>query len=144
MSDSLRTHGLQPTRLLHLWGFSRQEYWSGLPSLLQGIFPTQRLNPDLPHCRRILYCLSHQESPWLMYRCLIVEFWGRLGQSLPCHLCDATLHLFLIMEFISLFRCYASDFFSESCNNLLWFGLCSVDQNGAGKIVTAEVLMAYS
>ena len=26
-------------------GFSRQEYWSGLPSLLQGIFPTQGLNP---------------------------------------------------------------------------------------------------
>ena len=93
-------------------GFSRQEYWSGLPCLLQGIFPTQRLNPDLPHCRQILYCLSHQESPWLMYRCLIVDFLGRLGQSLlPCHLCDATLHLFLIMEFISLFRCYAADFF---------------------------------
>ena len=25
-------------------GFSRQEYWSGLPSLLQGIFLTQGLN----------------------------------------------------------------------------------------------------
>ena len=30
MSDSLRLHGLQPTRLLHN-GFSRQEYWSGAP-----------------------------------------------------------------------------------------------------------------
>ena len=30
--------------------------------LLQGIFPTQRLNPGLPHCRQILYCLSHQGS----------------------------------------------------------------------------------
>ena len=29
-------------------------------SLFQGIFPTQGLNPGLPHCRRILYCLSHQ------------------------------------------------------------------------------------
>ena len=29
-------------------------------SLLQGIFPTQRLNPGLPHCRQILYQLSHQ------------------------------------------------------------------------------------
>ena len=28
-------------------GFSRQEYWSGLPFLLQGIFPTQRSNPSL-------------------------------------------------------------------------------------------------
>ena len=26
-------------------GFSRQEYWSVLPCLLQGIFPTHRLNP---------------------------------------------------------------------------------------------------
>ena len=32
-------------------------------SLLQGIFPTQGLNSGLPHCRRILYQLSHQESP---------------------------------------------------------------------------------
>ena len=28
-------------------GFSRQEYWSGLRFLLQGIFPTQGLNPHL-------------------------------------------------------------------------------------------------
>ena len=27
------------------------------------IFPTQELNPGLLHCRRILYQLSHQESP---------------------------------------------------------------------------------
>ena len=32
-------------------------------SLLQGIFPTQGLNPDLPHCRRILYQLTHKGSP---------------------------------------------------------------------------------
>ena len=28
-------------------GFSRQEYWSGCPAFLQGIFPTQGLNPHL-------------------------------------------------------------------------------------------------
>ena len=27
---------------------------------LPGIFPTQGTNPGLPHCRRILYQLSHQ------------------------------------------------------------------------------------
>ena len=32
-------------------------------SFLQGIFPTQGLNPGLLHCRQILYCLSHQGSP---------------------------------------------------------------------------------
>ena len=44
-------------------GFSRQEYWSGLPFLLQGIFPTQGSNPGLPHRRQTLYHLSHQGSP---------------------------------------------------------------------------------
>ena len=52
-------------------GFSRQEYWSGLPCPP----PTYRLNPGikpgLPHCRWILYHLSHQESPrileWIAY-----------------------------------------------------------------------------
>ena len=29
-------------------------------SLLQGIFPTQGLNLGLPHCRQILYQLSHK------------------------------------------------------------------------------------
>ena len=87
-------------------GFSRQEYWSGLPcpppgdlpnlgieprsstlradslpaeplgkprntgvgshSLLQGIFPTQGSNPGPPHCKRILYQLSHQGSPRIL------------------------------------------------------------------------------
>ena len=43
-------------------GFSRQECWSGLP------FLTQESNSGLPHCRQMLYRLSHQGSPmaqWL-------------------------------------------------------------------------------
>ena len=40
-------------------------------SLLQGIFPTQGLNPGPPHCRQILYQLSHKGSPrileWVAY-----------------------------------------------------------------------------
>ena len=35
----------------------------GCHFLLQGIFPTQGSNPDLLHCRQILYRLSHQRSP---------------------------------------------------------------------------------
>ena len=42
--------------------FSRQGNWSGLHFLLQGIFPTQGLNPGLLHCRWILYQLGHQGS----------------------------------------------------------------------------------
>jgi len=43
----------------------------GCHVLLQGIFPTQGSNPGLPHCRRILYHLSHQGSP------RILEWGGR-------------------------------------------------------------------
>ena len=46
--------------------------------LLQGIFPTQGLNPGLLHCRQTLYHLSHQGSP--------VEAEG-LPNAL-CALCD--------------------------------------------------------
>ena len=39
-------------------GFSRQEYWSGLHSLLQGIFLTQGSNLGLLHCRQIFFLPS--------------------------------------------------------------------------------------
>ena len=62
VSDSLQPRGVQPSRPLCPWGFSRQEYRSGFPCLLQGIFPTQGLEPQLSHSGWILYCLSHQGS----------------------------------------------------------------------------------
>ena len=34
----------------------------GRHALLQGIYPTKGSNPGLPHCRRILYRLSHQSA----------------------------------------------------------------------------------
>ena len=57
-------------------GFPRQEYWSGLPCLLQGIFPIQGSNLGLLHCRQILYYLSHHGSPCisLLANKLIVNF----------------------------------------------------------------------
>ena len=44
--------------------FSRPEHWSGQPSLLQGIFPTQGSNWGLLHYRQTLYQLSYQGSSW--------------------------------------------------------------------------------
>ena len=38
-------------------------------SFPRGILPTQRLNLDLLHCRRILYHLNHQGSPLNQYTC---------------------------------------------------------------------------
>ena len=63
MSDSLQPHGLQPARLLCPLGFSGKITGMGCHALLQGIFPTQGLNPGILHCRWVLYCLSHQGSP---------------------------------------------------------------------------------
>ena len=38
----------------------------GCHVLLQGIFPTTGLNPGIPHCRQILYHLSHQSDPQIL------------------------------------------------------------------------------
>ena len=48
------------------WNSPGQNTGVGSCSLLQGIFPTQGLNPCLPHCRGILYQLSHQGSSCLL------------------------------------------------------------------------------
>ena len=47
LSGSLHPYVLQIARLLLSTGFSRQEYWSGLPCSPPGIFLTQGLNPHL-------------------------------------------------------------------------------------------------
>ena len=62
LSDSLRSCGQYPTRLLHPWDFPSKITGVGCHFLLQGIFPTQGSNPGLPHCRQMLYQLSHQET----------------------------------------------------------------------------------
>ena len=53
------------------WNSSGQNTGGGSLSILQGIFPTQGSNPGLPHCRQILYQLSHKGSrrilEWVAY-----------------------------------------------------------------------------
>ena len=61
MFDSLRPHGLQPTRLLWLWDSPGKNTRVGSHSLLQGIFLTQRLQASCSS-RWILYHLRHQGS----------------------------------------------------------------------------------
>ena len=57
MSNSLWPHGLYSP-----WNSPGQNTGVDSLSLLQGIFLTQELNPGLPHCRQILYQLSHKGS----------------------------------------------------------------------------------
>ena len=61
LSDSIRPHGQYSP-----WDSPGQNPGVGSLSLLQGSFPTQGLNPSLPHCRRILYQLSYQGSPRIL------------------------------------------------------------------------------
>ena len=48
VSDSVRLYGLQPTRPLYPWGFSRQEYWSRLPCPSPGDLPNPGIEPRSP------------------------------------------------------------------------------------------------
>ena len=66
--NSFQSHGLQPARLLCPWDSPGKNNGVGCHSLLQGTFPTQGLNPGLPHCRQLLYYLSHWGSPNLAIR----------------------------------------------------------------------------
>ena len=48
LSRSVVSHSLQPTRLLCPWGFSGQEYWSGLPCPFPGDLPDPGIKPTSP------------------------------------------------------------------------------------------------
>ena len=60
----------------------------GSLSLLQGIFPTQGLNPGLLHCRQILYQLSHNGSPrileWVAHSFSSRSPWPRNRTGVSC------------------------------------------------------------
>ena len=66
MSNFLRPCGLYSPR-----NYPGQDTVVASLSLLQGIFATHGWNPGLPHCRQILYHLSHKGSPrilkWVAY-----------------------------------------------------------------------------
>ena len=98
-------HGILQVRILEL-----------SLSLLQGIFPTQGLNPGLLNCRRILYQLSHKENPgvleWVAYpfssvssdRGIELGFLALHADSLPTKLSGRSLQIL-----------------ANSCNRLFFF-----------------------
>ena len=111
VSDSFLPHGLQPTRLLHPWDFPGKSTGVGCHFLLQKIFPTQGLNPGLPHCKQMLYRLSDQVSPqcgrpgyiqtWVHIalcrtsRDWLSGFWSNLGLTLVRPMLCLNLFFFL-------------------------------------------------
>ena len=64
VSDSLRPHGLYPTRPLCPWDFLGENNGVGCHFLLQGIFLTQGPNPSLLYWQVDSLPLSHLGGPW--------------------------------------------------------------------------------
>ena len=61
---------LRPTLcdpMVRPWNSPGKNTGAGCHFLLQAIFPTHGLNPSLLHCRQILYHLSYQRSPFILY-----------------------------------------------------------------------------
>ena len=66
MSDSLWPHGLEPVRpFAH--GFSRQEYWSGLPFLPRGDLPNPGIEPASPESPALAGRFFATETPGGIY-----------------------------------------------------------------------------
>ena len=74
-------------------GFSKQEYWSGLPIPSPGDLPNQGSNPGLLHCRWILYCLSHQGSPDVIISSVQLLSYVRLFATAWTVACQAFLSI---------------------------------------------------
>ena len=89
-------------------GISRQNTGLSCHSLFQGIFPTQESNPGLPHCRQILYHLSHGGSPsiylcWCKSNCcfavlnLAVWYWNIFLNKYGCVMYHFNAHFSLYL-----------------------------------------------
>ena len=65
-SRSVVSDSLWPPGLYSPWNSLGQNTGVGSLSLLQGLLPTQGLNPGLPHCKRTLYQLSHKGNPRIL------------------------------------------------------------------------------
>ena len=106
-SDCLLPRGLQPARLLCPWGFSRQEYWSGLPCPS----PKDLLNPQ-----------TEPRSPTLQADSLPSEPPGKpLSKSELMYLGESHLLFFTYVDakanIVSLSPWNMIDFQSSGCFN---------------------------
>ena len=68
-------------RRLWPWCFPDNSTGVGCHFLLQGIFQTQVSNPGLPHCRQMLYHLSHQGNPVIQGYSVLIQHTDREANS---------------------------------------------------------------
>ena len=90
-SRSVVSHSWWPHGIYSPWNSAGQNTAVGSLSFFQGIFPTQGSKPSLPHCRQILYQLSHKGSPrileWVAYPFARVSSQPRNQTGVSCTAC---------------------------------------------------------
>ena len=92
-SRSVVSDSLQPNGLYSPWNSPGQNTGVGSHSLLQRIFPTQKLNQGLLHCRQILYQLNLQGSPLTVLGTVNLQFqsqfvfisWGQFSELVAAY-----------------------------------------------------------
>ena len=88
MFDSLQPHGLLPARLLCPWNSPGKDTGVDYPSLLQGIFLTQGLNPGLLHGRQIFL----PSEPPLIYVCVYIYIYKYIYMCVCVCVCVCVLY----------------------------------------------------
>ena len=101
-------------------GFPRQEYWSGLPFPSPGDLSNPGSNTALLHCSRILYSLSHQDSPldiaFSLCGFIFYLFIADIEDDVECS-CLLTLFLKFIYFLIEGYLFYRILLFSVTCQH---------------------------
>ena len=95
---SLHSFGLQPTRLLCPWDSLGANTGVGCHAFLQGIFPTQGLNPGLLQCWWILYHMNHH----MVIPCLILGGTSILlfTTAVPFYIPTSSIHGFQCLHIL--------------------------------------------
>ena len=114
VSDSFQSPGVYSP-----WSTPGQNTGVGSHSRLQGSFPTQGSNPGLPHCRRILYQLSHKESP-IMYMCVYKIFVG-VSVHITCMCACVWEYVYMsIYIYVHMYIRYTNTYILQCVCSYLW------------------------
>ena len=95
----------------------------GCHALLQGIFPTQGSNPDLLHCRWILYHLSHH----MVFIFLYLTYLTNLNPSM---IISRSIHI-AASSIIMFFFCWLSNIYTTSYGHLGCFHALAIVKSAA-------------
>ena len=133
MANSLWPHGLQPTRLFCPWDLPGKNTGMGFHFLLQGIFPTQGLNPcflHLLHWQMNSLPLRHPKYLTSVIKisgilCIIISFsytrvntFTNLGGKLK-RLWDGCIPLILLADWLSHITCIIFDFMLDAMESVV-------------------------